>query len=234
MQIRASRIRYLGTREEQQDNVSVFQLQPANAEPVVVGVLTDGVGGLAAGGKVSAFINDHVSDAIRSSFADGPDQDTAGLLKALAEGANDALKDYMAGSGADRFGTTLVIAVLQGGSLTWLSIGDSVLMGLTTGGDLSRLNAEHVAQQNGRPALSSAITGQEIAEIDTGTINIGDHALSMVLLSSDGIRTLPEDRLVEALQSDDPNKLRLVIDTLVEIDAPKQDNCSMILFELDD
>ena len=139
----------------------------------------------------------------------------------------------MAGSGADRFGTTLVIAVLQGGSLTWLSIGDSVLMGLTDGGNLSRLNAEHIAQQSGRAVLSSAITGQEIAEIDTGTINVSNHDLSMVLLSSDGIRTLPNDQLIGALLSNDANKLRLVVDTLIEIDAPKQDNCSMILFELD-
>jgi len=69
LRLTASKIRYQGTRTDQQDTVNVVRL-PDAAETAVLGVLADGMGGLPHGADASSFIADYVSRLAEGQWPD--------------------------------------------------------------------------------------------------------------------------------------------------------------------
>ena len=83
---------------------------------------------------------------------------------------------------------------------------------------------------NGKFALTSAVLGDEISEIDAGEVDLSEQDIQNVLLSSDGIRSLPIDRVTEQLTSSE-DKARSIVHEIAALESDSQDNMSMILFE---
>ena len=233
MRIQASKIRYQGTRKDQQDNVSVFQVHRSkNSRGLAVGILTDGIGGLDHGALASAFVNNTVSQGIKERCGAGEDGPLTELLTRIAVGANDELRSFKEDNGLGACGTTLLIAAIDTDRLHFVSIGDSIIWTLDEADRITRINREHVTEFKGRSVLSSAVLGEDIAEIDHGEISLKRLGIRQVLLSSDGIWTLENHQIIAQLTRDVENKLQSIVDEVAGIERASQDNLSMILFEI--
>lgn len=237
MQIRASKIRYLGARDEQQDVVSLAEVPSGDpAKRAVVAVLTDGIGGLANGRQASEVVNAvvlrEVKEALTVSSLQGAEE-LRDVLRRAAESANAALAGYQQSHGAGRCGTTLLVCVVQGSRMHFLSIGDSLLLALTGAGDLELINTLHSEEVGGRSYLASALLGEAIDRIDEASLDLVADGIRAILLSSDG---LPRDNLPgfgDVLSGRSEQKLKDIVDRVHARGEPGQDNLAMILFEFE-
>ena len=237
MRVEASKIRYIGARDEQQDSVSLFEIAAAGTSPPLVyavGVLADGIGGLCHGREAGEVVNLAACEVLRSALEHGPrdGQDLQHLLRRAALGANAALETFRREGDVGQCGATLLIAILCPTALHFLSIGDSQLLALDGSGQLARYNQLHRHESHGRTALTSAVLGEEITEIDQGQVDLQQAGVSAVLLSSDGLETLDRARVGTILRSDGPGKLAQIVKAVEGCGQVNQDNLAMILFEL--
>lgn len=233
MRITASKIRYQGTRSEQQDTVNVLTL-PGKEDAGVLGVLTDGIGGLERGGDVGALVNETVSIAALDHCR-GRDRPDIRIddLQAFAEAADQSLAAFKSAQDISSCGSTLLILSLTEFSCHYLSIGDSIIYAQDHAGQLTRINLEHAERVGGRLVLTSAVMGETIPKIDRGEISILNGDVARILLSSDGLRSLPESEIAHLLNAQSETKLRNVVDAVADLRRENQDNLSMILFELE-
>lgn len=235
MKVQASKIRYIGTREEQQDTVNVFQSQDRAGRTRIIAVLTDGIGGLAHGGEASAFVNRFVSDALAAACENVPAEE-AGLTETLVEvvhAANAALGRYKEDNGIGDCGTTFLAVIVVDGFMHYASVGDSLLYVVDRDARLLRFNEEHVETVDGRTGLSAAVMGTAVRHIDSGICDLEKSGFTHLLLASDGLRSLSAAEIVRSLFDGTEKKLRDIVNKVIALDLPKQDNLSMILLELD-
>ncbi|MBG03896.1 MAG: hypothetical protein CMM59_07445 [Rhodospirillaceae bacterium] len=233
MDVRASKIRYQGTRDEQQDTVSVFQVSTETGNAIAIGVLTDGIGGLSHGGDASSLVNATVEKTIKAAFEniEFSSKPLIDVFVLAAKAANQELAAYQNSQNIEICGCTLLVVGLGMDRLNFISIGDSPLWMTDRNDRLIRLNIDHTTDVNGKSALTSAVLGDEISEIDAGEVDLSEQDIQNVLLSSDGIRSLPIDRVTEQLTSSEDNKLRSIVHEVAALESDSQDNMSMILFE---
>lgn len=235
MKIRASKLRYLGARHEQQDAVSVFHVRAGvGNEDYAVGILTDGIGGLAHGREASELVNAAARAALEAALKSGPDEEAqiGSCLQVAALSANGDLRNWRTRNEIDACGTTLVIAVLHKDMMHFLSIGDSALLVMDSEGELQRVNDAHVRRVKDRSFLASAVTGDEIEEIDQRSLHLDRRSTRAVLLASDGIESLPLDSVAAILADEGSDKLSRIVDLASETRDESQDNLGMVLFEL--
>jgi len=232
LDVQASKIRYQGTRDEQQDTVSVFQVSKKTGGGIAIGVLTDGIGGLPNGGDASTLVNAAVERTIKSAFDndDNPPTPLVDIFTAAANTANQELAVFQKARGIEVCGCTLLVVGVETAQLHFMSIGDSPLWMTDGNGRTIQLNTDHTTNVNGKDALTSAVLGEEITEIDAGEIDLREQDIQNVLLSSDGIRSLPVDRLNTHLTSNEDNILRAIVHEVAALGKESQDNMSMILF----
>ena len=236
MQITASKIRYQGTRTEQQDSVSVLHLNsPKEQKAFCVGILADGIGGLEHGAQASAVVVDYVGKEIAHECNNGhiTSLNLDSRVDQIIKAGNEALRQYCQNAKIKACGTTLIVAVIVDYFCFYKSIGDSNIHIADQSGSLVRLNKLHTTVQDGRNVLTSAIMGEEIHQIDSGCIDLRNHKISRILLSSDGLNRLPLSDLQSVLAMTNGNKLRSIIDRVIELKNRTQDNTSMILFEVE-
>jgi len=181
-----------------------------------------------------------------------PDGATSPLRSALLA-ANLAL-DQMIAADPDNLaeaGTTLVAAVIERGSVRWISVGDSPLL-LWRKGQLSRLNTDHsmrsvfaakiasgqmrasdVATHPERNALLSALNGLDIQEIDDPPDAVPLLSGDLVIAASDGLLTLTAIEISKALKKIHKEPAISIVRTLLELvekkALPKQDNTSIAI-----
>ena len=174
------------------------------------------------------------------------------LRKALLA-ANRAV-DQMIATDPDTLGeagTTLVAAVVERGSIRWISVGDSPLL-LWRKGQLSRLNTDHsmrsvfaakiasgqmrasdVATHPERNALLSALNGLDIQEIDDPPDAVPLLSGDLVIAASDGLLTLSAIEISKALKKLHKEPALSIVRTLLELvekkALPKQDNTSIAI-----
>jgi serine/threonine protein phosphatase PrpC len=219
-----------GARPYQEDSWALRTL----ADGALLAVLADGMGG-------------HAGGAVASRLAIGAFMMAVEKGRSLADGLNAA--NLAVGQGAaqnaalDNMGSTLVGAVVKGDEVRWISVGDSPLF-LASGRRVERLNADHsmapqiealvargiitaaeAANHPGRHTLREAVMGQPLTLIDQGARRLvpGDR----LLLCSDGVQTLAEPRI--AAESAKP--VQALIDAVLAVRAPQQDNVTVIKLE---
>ncbi|MFA5951931.1 MAG: protein phosphatase 2C domain-containing protein [Hyphomicrobium sp.] len=239
----------IGSRATQEDS---FQLWPPAASALVTKgeellcIVADGMGGHAAG-EVAAGL---AAQAFVESFA----TDTRGndeRLGASLEKSNAAIAARSNDDGNTRgMGCTLVAAAIDGRGVTWVSVGDSLLL-LYRHPNVLRLNADHSlgafldeqvrrnaltereAQRNPhRHALRSALTGKELdlidLEADPYELQDGD----WLLLASDGIASLTGDEIGDIAYANKDAQPQVMADRLVEAVVGKgridQDNTTVV------
>ena len=237
-----------GARSYQEDDYGfgLVELGTDGETPAMLMVLADGMGGEAGGATASRCVVEAFMHRIRE-----PEGGTETWLDACLDAAN---RDIRTRGDADPdlegMGSTVVAAVYDGQSVSWLSVGDSP-MWLFTDGRLVRLNADHsmapvldrmaevgeitreeALNDGTRHMLRSAVTGSELDLIDRGyrlcRLGEGD----FLLLASDGIETLSHDEIELCLGSA-RGEARATADTLLSAvkaaAKPYQDNVTFLL-----
>ncbi|GGA99773.1 PP2C family protein-serine/threonine phosphatase [Allosediminivita pacifica] len=216
-------------------------------------VLADGMGGHAAGDVASGLAVQTVSRSLGQAIHEGEDFETniAAHLRAAVRRANRALADEAGGaSGTARMGTTLITAILCDARLYWTSVGDSPLY-LWREGRLRLLNEDHsmapvidrMVQQGelsaeagrnhpDRNALTSVLSGTEVARIDLSAEGFDLRPDDVLIVASDGLQFLDASRieciLAEmALNASSARICNALLEALQMLDDPHQDNVSI-------
>lgn len=219
-------------------------------------ILSDGMGGHAAGDVASRMIVAEIFAELTLATAVpgfSPAQ-VPMLLRRAVEVANDCLAAHVAEVPSSRgMGGTVIVAVVAEGRLYWVSVGDSPLY-LWRGGALRRLNADHsmapqidlmVARgmmdaETGRnhpqrSCLTSALTGDPLAEVDCPETPLALEPGDLVLVASDGIMTLPEPRIAKMLKAARRRGSGEIVERLLSAvaaaEAPEQDNTGLVVLK---
>lgn len=233
----------VGRRDEQQDAARIEAFEGEGGVSALLLVIADGMGGHAGGSEASRI----AVDTFAWAFLERPDPPYRPRLREALEAANGAVgARAAAGRELRGMGCTLIGAVLTGNYLRWISVGDSLLLAIKEG-QVVRLNADHsfkpeldravregrmtreqAERDPDRHVLRSAVTGARLGLVDEGARRLGEGAL--VLLATDGILTLPDDRLARIASERKPAE-RTVAELLAAVEAdmpPDQDNTSLI------
>jgi formylglycine-generating enzyme required for sulfatase activity/serine/threonine protein phosphatase PrpC len=234
-----------GAREYQEDAFLITNLTDKGGQPAALIIVADGMGGHAAGNvasnmAVQAF-NKHVS-------ANYPNDDLPEVLHEAVLRANKAIKETVAETPAlQGMGCTMVAAILEGGKIYWASVGDSHLY-VIRGKELLKKNADHSyggflerMKAAGTPVepepglapnmLMSAITGDDINEIDVPATPFDLKTGDRVLLCSDGLDTLSDGKIIQfSAWSDAPKECAdALLNAVADAKLPKQDNTTVVV-----
>jgi protein phosphatase len=205
-----------GARSYQEDAAEVREA-PAGQGPTaaaLTAVLADGMGGHAGGALASGLACKFFLHAFATSSGEVP----ARLAEAL-DLANAAIAHEVAQSPAlEGMGCTLIGAVFGPEGIEWVSVGDSPLF-LVRQGEIVVLNEDHslapeidklaaagkisweVARADPRRHfLRSALTGTELDMVDRSHRPLAMQPGDVVILASDGIHTLPPERILSAVE----------------------------------
>ncbi len=236
-----------GKRASQQDDFGVFELPSALGAGDLMLVLADGMGGERAGARASAiavqaFIGSY--DAVVAATI--PQRLQRTLHHTNRQVARQAASDP---GNLRGMGCTLLAVVLDAEGFYWVSVGDSPLW-LWRKGRLLRLNQDHSYRQvlaqrvaNGlisrrealnhpdRNALTSALTGEPLGEVDLRTHPYGLEAGDQIVLASDGLFTLTENEIARHLGRgrDREDPCQRLLAAVTAKDAAHQDNTTVMV-----
>lgn len=243
-----------GARDHQED--AVVTDFPLGSEMGLV-VLSDGMGGHAAGDVASKIVMTEVYSELKfqstdqTAFAEHlPD-----ILRGAALAANECVRAHIEENpDAYGMGATLVAAVVLGDRLHWISVGDSPLY-LFRAGDLVQVNEDHsmapqidlmvesgmmeaeVARDHpDRNALTSVLGGDEIPKIDCPREGIRLRDGDIIVAASDGLQFL-ENHEIEAVLAEAPDASGMALaqaylDRIAALDDPDQDNTSIAIVKV--
>lgn len=245
----------IGTRSNQED---AFEIWPSEAQAAtsrgdgLLAVVADGMGGH-AGGEIAG---DLASRTFVSTFT-ASDGALSERLQHGLEAGNEAIASHVQANGKLRgMGCTLIGAWIDRAGLSWVSVGDSLLL-LFRAPEVIRLNADHSlgaylddqvrrnqlsaadAQSNPyRNALRSALTGKALELVDLQGEPYKLAAGDWIILASDGIATLDGDEIgdiVYANRDESPEVMAArLIAAVDDKQEPDQDNTTVIVVRIDE
>ena len=237
---------HIGRREEQQDALGNLVLAPRHT----LYVLADGMGGQQGGQTAARAVVAAILDHFHRQNPPADSRAAENQLHAALDAANQALARILQSHPElDGMGSTLIalIADENTGTYSYISVGDSPLY-LLENGRLRRINANHAFAEDlkrmiaageitaeeaerhpARHAVTSAVTGKDIAHTDcrSGSLNPGD----TLLLASDGVQTLSDREIEDTLNAaaDPEAQAQALISVVLAKQNPHQDNTSLIL-----
>ncbi len=234
----------------QQDNPEHFAnidyQSSHHSSPQVLAVLADGMGGHVGGSTAShlaceTFIDTYLSmeGNRRDCLKDALDKSNLSLAQKVRED-----------SSYDGMGCTLVGVHFNSETFHWVSVGDSLLY-LFRDKKLIKLNDDHSLTpmllelvKNGemteeealnhpkRNALRSALTGHELELVDLPEQNIQLEENDWIIVASDGLLTLSEEKISETIESyKDNNALDVakgLVQSVEEVGLANQDNTTVM------
>ena len=241
--VRAAVHQHIGKREDQQDSYVCTDPTVYGARGVLAAV-ADGMGGHQAGEVASALVRCFEEGFLRAD----PTFGSADLLLQLAIRANAQVNGML--QGQERSGSTLVAAVIRGGLLHFLCVGDSRVY-LYRGGGLIQLSREHIFQEElAVRALNREIPGSRVradrqARALTSYFGIGhipaldrnDAGIKLIsgdkiLLASDGVFGTLTDQTLEALMAMEPEAAaQAMAERIAAADKRYQDNHTAVILE---
>lgn len=219
-----------GARPYQEDSWTLRTLP----DGAWLAVVADGMGGHAGGAVASKLVVETFVRAVEAGRE---------LAEALSA-ANEAVKAKAASSSElTGMGSTLIAVRLKGDELKWISVGDSPLYQVFAG-RIDRVNADHSlapqidalvsrgvitaeegAAHPGRHTLREAVMGESMSLIDEGSRRLVDG--TTLLLCSDGVETLPRERIATASRL----SVSSLLDAVLAARKPHQDNVTIIKLE---
>ncbi|MEL6293305.1 MAG: protein phosphatase 2C domain-containing protein [Pseudomonadota bacterium] len=220
-------------------------------------VLADGMGGHAAGDVASKIVVTEVYGALKrqSDTFVGEPAGIPGIMGSAAVRANASVREHvLSNPGTQGMGATLVSLVLVGSELFWNSIGDSPLF-LMRKAKLQQLNEDHSMApqidfmvQSGlldaeaaknhpdRNCLTSVIYGDKVAKVDCPDASFQLEAGDIVVLSSDGLQYLEDqriERLLHRYRRRTASEIAgLLLSALEDLNDPDQDNISISVIKV--
>ncbi len=237
--------RWKGARSHQEDAADVV-IVPDGGFLVLV---ADGMGGHLAGEVASR----ETIASFSASFVKRQSGEPSARLRLALKDANRHLASLQKGSQRGNMGTTLVAAYVNGGHLSWLSVGDSHLYLWRRGERPRKLNADHsmwplVREEwlrgdvsldyalSQRSILRSAIMGEKIDLIDCPDETLLVQEGDFLLLASDGIDEWLEDvdtnkELAMSLYPETKNPeafVNYILEQVEMLEYPHQDNVTIL------
>jgi len=214
-------------------------------------VLADGMGGEGRGDLAAKVVVDSFIRTFERSALEPPKR-----LRPALQSANAAL-DELKRSDSDlpeNMGCTLLAALIWNGRLYWISVGDSVLL-LAEQGEFRQLNEDHSRAAEvdralaagaidaqaarfdpRRHQLASALVGREIPLIDECVTPVRLSAGDMILIASDGIQTLSEKALSDAIANAPGDgaeaAAHAVVRAVERAHDPDQDNATVMVIDV--
>lgn len=234
----------LGDRQHQEDRVVAQPLRADGALQLLM--VCDGMGGHVEGAVAAETASAHFLRAL-TQVASRP---AAHLRRALENANNAILAAVRDRPELEGMGCTLVAAIVDAGSLTWISVGDSGLF-LVRDNKISRLNADHSmrpvleelvatgritqAQAESDPqrsALRSALTGEQLELVDSPEAAMPLLPGDRVLAISDGIETLDPETLknLAAASGGAEEIVKSILQAVARAQRPRQDNASIAIY----
>ncbi len=241
-----------GARDSQQDSFGFSDLddRPFVAHAGFLGVVADGMGGMAHGGPASvaavrALLHAYAAKADNESIPNA-------LLRALRT-ANDAVVDLARAAGKpDEVGTTAVVVVVHNATLHWIGAGDSRAY-LFRNGRLTQITADHVygaeldakvasghlSEQQAyddpdRNALTSHLGLERIRQMDRSVRPLPLFEGDRVLVCSDGVyRALSIEEMASPLADAPQRACETLIKRIAAKRIERQDNMTAIVIALD-
>jgi protein phosphatase len=203
---------FIGDRELQEDYSSINFLKQ---QTELLFVLADGMGGH-AGGEIASKAS---VDTFVKTFVDNPSESVPAKLGAALQQANNEINHLITSNPElDGMGCTLLGLYVSPQGIHWISVGDSPLF-LMRKNQLTQLNADHsmaplieksllegkITQDEAihhphRHILRSAVTGGELALIDSPASTFDLQAGDIIIAASDGILTLAADEILTTIQ----------------------------------
>ena len=245
-----------GARDYQEDAITADF--PVGAEAGFV-VLADGMGGHAAGDVASKIVLTEVYSELKFHFADVEAFEARApeILRTVADLANDTLRQHTrTHPETEGMGATLVVPALVENRLWWISVGDSPLF-LYRNGVLSQLNEDHsmapqidfmvksglmdaevAAHHPDRNCLISVLMGTRIPKVDCPGKPVELRAGDIVICASDGLQFLTNAQIEKVVgkyrKSRSTEIAERLLDELVKLDDPDQDNISFTIIKVND
>ena len=241
-----------GARDYQEDACEVLVWDGDDPDGCdILLVLADGMGGHRGGAKASEL----AVAAARETFSSA----RGGIgrrLRTSLDVANKRIREWAENDA--RYGgmgcTLVVCAITTDEELHWVSVGDSPLWLVRKeegagGRFMRRVNEDHsmrpvleeMARQGhiteyqvrrGSHQLRSALTGDDLGLVDEGAAPLPLQVGDRVILASDGVETLPEERICD-LGRVDRHASEIAASLLDAVEACKyarQDNASVVVY----
>ena len=237
-----------GARDYQEDAFLITHLGDSDNEGGSLVIVADGMGGHAAGNVASNMAVQTFNKHVTSNF---PNENLAEILRESVEQANNSISETVRETAALKgMGCTLVATVLEDRFIRWVSVGDSHLY-LIRNGDLTKKNADHsyggfldrmaaegtpVEAEAGfsRNMLMSALTGEDIAEVDCPDTAFELKGGDRVIVASDGLDTLSHGKVL-SFAAEAQTAKECVEALLKGVDAakmPRQDNTTVVVIDV--
>ncbi len=239
-----------GARDYQEDAFLITYLddEGGQSKSSALVVMADGMGGHAAGNIASNLVVSTFNKSFTGGFGR---REPSSILRAALEKSNKAIAESIKETPAlDGMGCTMVTAVLTKSKVYWLSIGDSHMY-LVRDGELKKKNEDHsyggyldrmkaqgmdIEPEPGlsRNMLMSAVTGDEIADVDCPSKGFQLLPKDRLIVCSDGLDTLPESTILE-ISAWNPSAKECVSALLNEVEnanKPRQDNTTVIVIDV--
>jgi serine/threonine protein phosphatase PrpC len=221
-----------GKNNEDSFAVVAFQLSARNATPVLLAVLSDGIGGHRAGEVASEMVVNRVSQVIADSSGAQP---TAVIRRAVELASRDILANAQDDVSRHGMGATLAVVWIIGKHLYTTTVGDSRIY-LLRGGVIRQVSTDHtwiqealsmgiiqLGQVQGHPNLHVIrryLGSQEAPEPDFRIRLVDDeenaHAVAnqgmtllrgdRILLCSDGLSDLVEEEEIHIALQEQPGQ----------------------------
>lgn len=240
-----------GNREYQQDAVFVSQPKKlaANKRTRLLGLVCDGMGGMADGGRASDTAVRMISQAFER-IEHEEDVNIPLFFKRGILATDRTIHEFPKENGRGS-GTTMVAVIVEDAYFYWASVGDSRIY-LLRNGQLRLLTRDHnydmrlkqmvaegsltMEEYAGKRQKEALISYLGIGEIGLMDISPGAIPLSLgdtLLLCSDGItKTLSDEQIRQLLMSDRismEDGARQLVDLAVHENTKSQDNTSVVL-----
>ena len=239
-----------GARDYQEDAFLTTYVDDEKGLPksTALMVMADGMGGHAAGNIASNLVVSTFNKHFTSHFGSGEVQN---ILREALDKANDGLRSSIKETPAlDGMGCTMVTAAIARGRMWWISVGDSHLYLIrdrelhkknedhSYGGYLDRMKAQGMdvqAEQGlSRNMLMSAITGEEIAEIDCPNKSFQLLPGDRLIVASDGLDTLSNATVLQtSLWAPSAKEcVEALLKAVEDAKRPRQDNTTVICCDI--
>lgn len=235
-----------GARDYQEDAFLITRLSDSTGTRTAsLTIVADGMGGHAAGNVASNMATQTFNKHLTSHF---PAASMSAVLREAVLQANNSIAETVRETAALKgMGCTLVASVIDDTELRWVSVGDSHLY-LIRDGVVHKKNADHsyggflnrMAEQGkpiepeagfSRNMLMSALTGDEIADIDCPETSVVLQAGDRVIIASDGLDTLNHGKILSSLEKCGSAKecVDALLKAVQDAKMPRQDNTTVVV-----
>lgn len=242
-----------GKRQYQEDSLLAnFALGQGHGFAIVA----DGIGGHVDGHMASALVTTEVFNHLKmqEQHIEAGKLDIPFVLRQAAKSANDKIADHVkTHKDSKGMGTTMLVPVIRGDRLSWISVGDSPLL-LLRNGVLRQINKDHsmapqidmmvkagsMKLENGadhpdRHQLTSVMNGEDIKHVDCPSSAVQMKDGDVLIASTDGLQSVPTNKMVSAIiEGSIRGSLGIVkslLDEVKKVDSPDQDNTTFVVIK---